>query len=295
MNGLVQRLLLLSGNARGALWMLCAAASFCSIDALAKQIGHRVDPWQISFFRCFFGGLTVLPFVLMAGRDAFRPTQFGAYLARAFFAYGSLSLIFYAVNHMPLAEAVTLTFTRALFMVLLAALFLGERLRWRRSLATVIGFIGVLIMAPPLTLSLDSAPLAAIGAALCTALVGVTVKGYSVRDRPETLIVFFGLLGSLIALPAALLVWRHPSLPDLLVLLMIGAGGSLAQYCTIRGYRVAEATAIEPVDYARFIFALAFGITLFGELPGLMTWIGAAIIILSTLYIARRDAQVRRA
>ena len=71
----------------------------------------------------------VISIALMAGRGAFRPTQFGAYLLRAFFAYGALSLIFYAVNHMPLAEAATLTFTPALLMVLLAALFLDEPIR----------------------------------------------------------------------------------------------------------------------------------------------------------------------
>jgi drug/metabolite transporter (DMT)-like permease len=291
--GLAQRLARLSDNARGALWMLLAAGSFTFIDALARQVGQRIDPLQISFFRCAFGGLAILPFVLLAGRAAFRPTQLGGHVARALFSYIALSLIFYAVSRMPLAEAVTLTFTRALFMVLLAAVFLGERIRWRRSCATIVGFAGVLIMAPPLTLEFDPGLAAAIGAAFFTALVGVTLKGLSLRDRPVTIILCFGIISSLLALPAAIYVWRDPTPIELVGLALIGAGGSLAQYCSIRGYRIAEATAIEPFDYSRFIYALAFGLILFGELPGPATWAGAALIVVSTLYIARRDGQIR--
>ena len=284
----------LPGNARGALWMLGAVTAFACMDALIKWVGQTLDPFQIALFRCLFGGLFVLPFALREGPSALRTRRWGGHLGRALIGYTAMTLGFYAVTHLPLADATALSFTRPLFMIVLAVLFLGEAVRWRRWSATGIGFLGVLVMARPGEGGFDFAALVAIAATLFVAGVGVMLKRLSATERPETIIFYFTVISSLLALGPALYVWRTPRWIDIAIMMLLGGLGSLGQYLTIRAYRVAEATAVDPVDYARLLLATGFGFALFAELPDRWTALGAAIIIGSTLYITRREARLGR-
>jgi drug/metabolite transporter (DMT)-like permease len=121
------------------------------------------------------------------------------------------------------------------------------------------------------------------------------LKRLSTTERPETIIFYFTVISSLMALGPALYVWRTPSWTDMAIMVLLGALGSLGQYQSIRAYRIAEATAVDPVDYARLLIATGFGLSLFSELPDLWTVAGALIIIASTLYITRREARLGRA
>ena len=286
----------LAPNVRGALWMLLAAMIWSINEATIKGLGRSLDPFQISFFRCVFGGLTVLPFIFaMAGRRAFRTQRFGAHFVRAAAGYIAMALAFYSIVNMPLADATALGFTRPLFMVVLAVLFLGEIVRWRRWTATAVGFLGVVVMARPGLESIDLALAAAVGGAFFVALVSVMIKKLAETEHPATIIFYFGVISSTLALGPALLVWRTPTLIEFLILAGIGAFGSLGQYLTILAFRVGEATAVDPFDYVRIVWATIFGYFFFAELPDLYTLLGAAIIIASTYYIARREARIRQA
>jgi drug/metabolite transporter (DMT)-like permease len=284
----------LPNNARGALWMLAAVSVFSTMDAAIKLLGQTLDSFQIALFRCVFGGLAILPFALRGGFGALRTKRWGGHLGRALIGYTAMVLGFYAVTHMPLADATALSFTRPLFMIVLAVLFLGEQVRWRRWSATTVGFLGVMVMARPGEADLDIATLSAIGATLFVAGVGVMLKRLSATERPETIIFYFTVISSALALGPALYVWRTPTLVEFIGLSAIGALGSLGQYFTIRSYRIAEATAVDPVDYTRLLIATAFGFLLFRELPDVWTLVGALIIIASTLYITRREARLGR-
>jgi drug/metabolite transporter (DMT)-like permease len=288
------RLRRLPDNARGALWILGAVSVFAIMDASIKWVGQTLDPFQIAFFRCVFGGLFVLPFALRHGPQAVRTRRWGGHLARALIGYTAMILGFYAVTHLPLADATALSFTRPLFMIVLAVLFLGEQVRWRRWSATGIGFLGVLVMARPGDSGFDFAATVAVTATLFVAGVGVMLKRLSATERPETIIFYFTLTSSLLALGPALYVWRTPGWAEWAVMILLGALGSLGQYLSIRAYRIAEATAVDPVDYARLLLATGLGLALFGELPDRWTLLGALIIIGSTLYITRREARLGR-
>jgi drug/metabolite transporter (DMT)-like permease len=285
----------LAPNVRGALWMLLAALIWSVNEATIKGLGRSLDPLQISFFRCFFGGLTVLPFIFVsAGTRAFRTQRFGGHFIRAAAGYVAMALAFYSIIHMPLADATALGFTRPLFMVVLAVLFLGEAVRWRRWTATAVGFLGVIVMARPGLETIDLALAAAIGSAFFVALVSVMIKKLAETEHPATIIFYFGIISSTLALGPALFVWRTPTLLEFFVLAGIGAFGSLGQYLTILAFRVGEATAVDPFDYARLLYATIFGFLFFAELPDGYTLLGATIIIGSTWYIAQREARLRR-
>lgn len=295
--GIAARCTALPGNVRGALWMLLAGAVFTAQGALVKLLGMRLDSFQIAFFRCAIGVLTIAPFIvgpyLTQGATAlFMTGRPWMHLARALVGVGGLFCGFYAVTHMPLADATAISFTKPLFMIVLAVLFLGEQVRWRRWTATAVGFAGVLIIMRPGTQSFQPAALVALLGSFLVADVIVLVKKLSATERNVTILFYFAVITAIVAAVPALFVWQTPTRYELGLLVLVGIAATLGQACSLRAYRAGEATAVVPFDYARLVFAAAYGYLFFAEVPDMWTWIGAAVLVASTLYIALRDIRV---
>ena len=287
------RVAALPPNVRGALWVLLAGIFFSVMGVLIKLLGERLDSFQIAFFRALFGLLAVLPFVWGIGLSELKTQYPVKHLVRGIMGVTAMFCGFYAITHLALADAVAFTFTRPLFLIPLAVLFLGEQVRARRWTATGVGFIGVLIMLRPGG-SMELAALVAIVGAFLVAAVSVLIKQLTVTEKPTTLLFYFGIVSTTVALGPALLVWTPPTWQELLMMAAVGACGASAQTCMIRGFAVGEATAVVPFDYARLIFAGLFGFFIFTEVPDLWTVAGALLLVGSTLYIALREARLGR-
>ena len=248
-----------------------------------------MDSFQIAFLRTLFGFFVILPFALRRGLIGLRTKVIKLHLTRAAVGILGMLSIFYAITQLPLADAVALTFTRPLFLILLAVLLLGETIRWRRWTATAVGFIGVLVMVQSQA-EFELASVVALFGALMVALVSVFLKKLSVTEAPTTMMFYFGLFASIISSIPAMFVWVTPSIEDLAVLVLLAFFGSGANFCAIRAFSVGEATAVAPFDYTRLIFSGILGYLVFAEVPTLMMLIGALIIVASSLYIVRREA-----
>ena len=291
----IQAWLRLSANTRGIVWMLLSGVLFSCMAALIKFVGSEIDSFQMAFFRTGFGLLAILPFVFLSGGlRVIRTRRLGGHFMRGLCGAIAMCSMFYAISELPLADATAYTFTKPLFLVLLAALFLGEPVRLRRATATAIGFGGILLMLQGQGFrgELEWAALVALGGAAMVAIVVVQVKRLMCTESPLTVLFWFGVISTLLTLAPALYVWVHPTWEELGLLVAIGITGASAQSCIIRGYRVAEATVIAPFDYVRLLYAAAFGFFLFGEVPGWWTIAGAAVVVAATLYIAFREAQL---
>jgi len=283
----------LSGNARGALWMALAALSFALQGVFVKSLAGRIDPLEIVFFRCAVGLLATLPFALRPALDGIRTRRPGLHLARGAIGAVNMFCVFFALSHMPLAEATAISFSSPLFMIVLAVLFLGERVHWRRWSATAVGFLGVVVMLRPSAGAIQSAALVALLGAFLVATVGVMIKKLTATERPVTILFYFGVVASLVSVAPAIAVWVTPTAEDLVALVAVGLFGVVAQLCVIGAYRAGEATAVTPFAYAQILFAALFGALLFAEVPGAVAVAGAAIVVISTLYIARREARLK--
>lgn len=278
-------------NVRGALLVLGSAILFTSMATLAKHLGESLNFFQVVFFRTLVGLLFVLPFLANAGMDAVRTTKPGLHTLRGVMGNTAMILGFYALIHLPLADANAISFARALFLVPLAIVFLGETVGARRISATAVGFLGVLIMLRP-TGTIEPAAMAAVGQSVFVAATIVCVKILSRTDRPVTLLFYSGVFGLIITALPAWYVWQAPSLWQLGLLVLMGALGVSAQTCFVNAYRVGEATALAPFDYTRLLFAAIAGLLFFGDVPDAYTLAGAAIIVAATLYIGRREAKL---
>ncbi|MBM3571362.1 MAG: DMT family transporter [Alphaproteobacteria bacterium] len=285
-----ERLALLRPNTRGALWMLIATCFYSASSIISKELGSRVDPLVISFFRSMFGLAVLLPFLTQHGISAFYTNRLHLHLLRGAVGVTSMMCSFYAIVHLPLAESTALDFTKPLFMIFLAVMFLNETVRWRRWTATLWGFTGVIIMVRPGLGAIDPAILVGLaGAALAACSTGI-IKKLSETERQMTIMIYFGVLSTVGSFGPALTAWRWPSLLDLMMLFVLGAVSTFGQFCAIRSYHAADATIVVPIDYIRLIFALIAGYVIFNELPDLWSLLGAALIIGATLYITVRES-----
>lgn len=284
----------LSANVRGALWMLASAVSFTLMTSLIKFLGDYSPALQ-TFYRQAAGLLVLAPLILRDPAGAFRTTRPGILLFRSLAGTLGMALAFWAYQQMPLADANALSFTRTLWIVPLAIFVLREKTGPWRLGATLVGFVGVLIMLQPSIANAVGWPAAA---ALTSALLfAMTVTGmkFMTRDHSVTvLIVWSAVLGLVLATPLAILEWRWPTPLDLALLAAMGVLGLATQTCYIKGMALGDAAAMAPIDYTRLVFAILFGFLLFREIPNLITMVGALIVIGSTLVITLRELRSRQ-
>lgn len=287
----------LSPNLRGILLMLLAYAIFTIEVAGARALGGVVPTEQVVLVRSAAQLLLVIPFVLASGAGlgilrTRRPLLHGL---RGAFSVTGLYFYFYAFGHLPIAEATTISFTKALFLVPLAALLLHESVRPARWIAAALGFAGVLLVARP---GFDAAGLPAL-AGLLGAMTGAGIllvtKLLAAEESPLAIMVYVAIVTTGVALVPGVLAWQAPEGEALLWLVLIGLSGPLGQYVNICAIRAAEASALAPVDYVRLLYGITAGYLLFAELPDGGTLAGAAVIVASTWFLARREARPRPA
>ncbi|HRE43320.1 MAG TPA: DMT family transporter [Terricaulis sp.] len=286
----------LSGNLRGALWMLGSSAAFTLMTTLIKYLGDDYSPGLQAFYRAAAGLVVLLPLILRNPRGMLHTTRPGIMLYRSLAGTLAMVLSFWAYQKMPLADANALSFTRTLWIVPLAIVILHEKIGPWRMGATLVGFGGVLLMLQPdaegLTLSWPAAAALASAALFATTVTGVKVL---TRDHGAlTLMAWAAVLGFLLSMPFAIMDWRWPNLIDLALLALMGILGLVTQACYIKGMSLGDAAAMAPIDYMRLIFSILIGLTLFSEVPNLITMIGALIVIASTLFITLRELWVKK-
>jgi drug/metabolite transporter (DMT)-like permease len=285
----------LTPNLIGAGWMLASAVCFTAMTTLIKYLGAGYSPALQTFYRQLAGVLLLLPLIARDWRRAFYATRPGILFFRSAAGILATILSFYAYQQLPLADANALSFTRALWITPLAFFTLGETLGPLRIGATLVGFLGVLLMlAPSGHMRLGVAEFSALASAFLFALTIAGMKVVTRDHSPFTILVWAAFLGLAFSLPPALFSWRWPHPGDLVLLAAMGVLGVGSQACYIKGMQIGDAAAMAPIDYTRLVFAVGTGFVLFREVPGMRTLMGAAIVIGATLLITWREHHLAR-
>jgi len=283
-----------SGTLRGAMWMVLAALSFAALTSVVREMSSDMHPLELTFFRNLFGLLCMLPWFWRAGIGAVKTERLKLHAFRSMIGLAAMTFWFFAIAMMPVAEATALSFTAPLFATIGAALFLGETVRARRWAATLIGFIGTLVIVRPVGLDLGLASTLVLAASACMSMAALTVKSLSRTDSPNTIVLFMGLLMTPLSLIPALFFWTAPAPTDYLWFAAIGLFATVGQVSMARSFACADISAVLPFDFSRLIFAAILGYIFFAETPDIWTWVGAAIIFSATLYTAHRESRATR-
>jgi drug/metabolite transporter (DMT)-like permease len=280
----------LSATSRASLLMLVVAACNAIDTAIIRIVAQDLHPLEIGFFRNLFSLLLILPWLYRSGPGVFRTSRLSVHVARAVIKLAALVSLFYAITIMPLADVTAIAFTTPLFVVLGAVLFLGETMRFRRWGAVLIGFLGVLVVLRPGTAVFDPRMLAAVASAIGLAAIALLLKFLAGREPPATIVGLNLVITVPLALLLALPVWVMPG-PEVLGLMALqGALGALAQLSVTRAMALADASFLMPIEFMRLPLVVVLAYVAFGELADPWVWAGAALIFVSTFYLARRGA-----
>ena len=279
-----------------ALYMVAAAVFFAGLSAVIRYLAQETSlhPFEIAFFRNLFGFVFMLPWLARVGLSGLKTRRLFLYAWRSALGLSSMLCWFTALKMLPFAEAVALSFATPLFATVGAALVLHERVRARRWTATVVGFIGVLVIVRPGAVAFDLGAVLVIASTAISAGVTLIVKNLTRTEHPDAIATYMVLLMTPLSLVPALFVWDWPALSVWPWLAAMGALGSFGHMCFLRSFALAEASAVMPYDYTRLIFSAAIGYLAFAEIPDPLTWVGGGIIAAAAVYIARRESQLHR-
>jgi len=203
---------------------------------------------------------------------------------------GALLTYYFGLSQVPVADATALSFSVIIFSAIGAAIILNERVGIRRWGAIMLGLLGTIIILRPGIQVVSNGVLSILLSTILWAGAWLMVKILA-RDNSSVTIVFYSSLYFLIlSLPFALWHWVWPTWAQFGELLLIGVMAALGMLCTTESLKLGEASAVMPFDFTRLIWAAAIGYLYFGEFPDIWTWIGGAIVFVSTFYITYREA-----
>lgn len=283
-----------SNLVRAALLMVASAVLFGFMTVTIRLASKQLHAFEIAFFRSLFGFVFATPLLLRHGSSLLRTDKWGFYVLRCCIGIVSMLAGFWAVVHLPLAQAISLSYSTPLFVTIGAVLFLGEVVRLRRWSAVIIGFIGVLVIVRPGAADFSTASLIALLAAAMSGTVAISIKFLSRTEHPDAIVLITTGLWVVLALPAAIPVWQWPNAESWLWVVLAGGFGTVAHLLWTRALKLGEVSALTPLSFLQLPVVIVFGYFLFGEKLDIWTALGAAIIVGSNVYIAHREARLAR-
>ncbi len=280
--------------------------SFSTMEAYGKWLSLSFPVLQVVWARYTFHFVLIVVVVavlraLGRGRTLHRSRRLRAQIVRSVFLCGMTFFYFHALARLPIAEATAIIFTAPLIMSVLSGVTLGERVGWQQWCAAIVGFVGVLIVVQPFALvaalmgdadALPPGALTGVGAgvtgAVLFALYMISSRFVSVVDPPETGLFYTSLAGVVATSAAVPFDWQMPDAAGWGMLAVIGGFGALGQYLAGFAFARVPASTLAPLTYIQLLFAVSYGILLFGTVPSLNTLAGAGLIVLAGIYTYRR-------
>jgi len=277
------------------LWMAGTLVSFTLMAIAVRELSGAVHAYEIMFFRSAGALLILAPFAVAKGRTAFKTAQPQLQLFRNVIHFGAQLGWITGIMLLPLSEVFAIEFTTPVWATLIAALVLSERLNRGRIVAVVLGFLGILVILQPGVAAINTGAFAVLGAAVGFAITIVSTKALTRTDSAMTILIYMSLIQLPIGTVLAAGVWVTPDLLQLFWLLIIGAVGLSAHYCTARALALADATVVVPMDFMRLPLIGLVGFALYSESADPLVLLGAVMIFAGNYYSIRREHRLRAA
>ena len=264
-----------------ALAILCAflaALGFAIMYALIKGVGLDFGIAQLVFFRSLVALLIFSP-MLLQNRHLLKTNRLKGHLLRSIFGLTSMFCLFISAPHIPFTDLTLIIFTMPLFVTILSYPLLKEKVARNQYLIVIAGFIGIFIATEPETNNFTIHYFLAVAGSALYGLAVITIRQLGETESPGTTFFYFTIICTILSGCTLPFDWISPNSIDWAYLFGIGVFGGLAQFAMIKAYKLAPANLIAPVEYTQFLWAIVFGLVIWGEVPSLKTYIGALIII----------------
>ncbi|WP_256449479.1 DMT family transporter [Paracoccus sp. Z118] len=279
-------------NLIGIGWMVLTTLFFVGVNGIVRWIGADLPAAQSAFLRFGFGVLFLFAPLAAALRGGFPRATWRLFLLRGSVHVFAVTLWFYAMARITVAEVTAIGFLNPIIVTAGAALFLGERLGWRRTLAIAVALIGALIVLRPGMRELQTGHLAQLAAACCFGASYLVAKPLSRLAPPAAVVAMLSLIVTVGLAPVAALVWVPPSGAEYGALAAAAACGTAAHYCMTRAFAAAPMTVTQPVTFLQLIWASLLGFAVFHEPLDPWVLVGGAVMIGAISWMTWREAQL---
>lgn len=272
--------------------LLAIGATFFGsfMGAGVKLLSDDLHPIIICFYRCLMGLIIITPFVTRNNFQALKTTNMRLQIFRALINIISMICWFSAIGMMHFEKATALGFTTPLFTTILAVLVLGEVIRFHRTAALLLGFIGILIIIRPGYVPFEFGTILMLIASFSFSFVLIFVKKLSASDTSLTIIFYHLLYMTPVFFVLSLFYWQTVTLDQFIIFSMMGASGLLSHWCLAQAFKLSDTTFVMPLQFTKLIWASLIGLFIFAEQPDIWTWVGGIIIFISVVYITYREA-----
>ena len=260
------------------------------MGAGVKLLSNDLHPIIICFYRCLMGLIIITPFVARNNFKALQTDNMRLQIFRALINIISMICWFSAIGMMHFEKATALGFTTPLFTTVLAVLILGEVIRFHRTAALLLGFIGILIIIRPGYMPFEFGTILMLIASFSFSFVLIFVKKLSATDSSLTIIFYHLLYMTPAFFILSLFYWENINLNQLIIFTLMGASGLLSHWCLAQAFKMSDTTFVMPLQFTKLIWASLIGLFIFAEQPDIWTWIGGIIIFISVVYITYREA-----
>lgn len=282
----------MAGNpstARAAAWMMASIALLLLMSISGRAITREIDVFQAMEMRSVIAFFMLLPLVFREGgfkamRTGILPSHIGRNVAHYIGQFAWLM----GLTIIPLAQVIAIEFTAPIWAAIMAAMFLGERLTWRKIVAISFGLVGVVLIVRPGSAALNPGHLIVLGAAFVFAISFIMTKALTRTDSVTNIIFWMLIIQSIIGLVPALRVWVWPSAGLWPWIVLLAFTGTFAHYCGAKALSYAEAMVVMPMDYLRVPASAALGYLLYAEAIDGLTALGAGLILFGNLFNLRR-------
>ena len=269
---------------KAALWMAGWLACMVVMAVAGRETTRELDVFQAMVLRSLIGLVLLYPLIhLNGGLRTMRTAHPLQQLARNVVHYGAQFSWLMALNLIPLAQVISIEFTLPIWTAIMAVAFLGERMGLWKSLAVVLGLVGVAIIVRPFNGTVSPGQLVALCASLGFAASVIFVKSLTRTDKPIVIMFWMMAIQSVIGLVPGLMVWRWPSAHVLPWLLVFAFVGTYSHYCMARAMLHADATVVVPMDFLRVPLAALTGWLVYSEKVDAYVAAGAALILVGNL------------
>lgn len=259
-------------------------------DIMTKYLGQGYNFNQVVFFRFLFASLTLLPFMLV-DLKSFKTNRIYVHMLRGALLYGGIGMWIVGLNIVQISTAVVINFTIPLFILVLAFIFLKEKVGLHRWVATFVGFIGIIIVNNPSSMNFNYYSVVLLLASLLFASLDVINKYFVVKETILGMLFYSSLFTTMFSFIPAINYWVTPSTTDLILLFVLGAGANLLLFCLLKSFEKIDASSVAPLRYFELVIASIFAYFAFNEIPDSSTIVGAIIIIPATLFVILYDAK----
>jgi drug/metabolite transporter (DMT)-like permease len=278
-----------SSTLRGVLWMSGAVLSFCGMAIAARELLRTMGTFEILFFRTVVAFVIVLALAARYGTAGLRTRRIGVHLWRNLFHFGGQAAWVFSIGVLPLATVFAIEFTMPIWVAVLAALILGERITRSKVVMLALGIVGVLVILRPGLGFFEPAALVMLFGSMCFAMNMIGTKRLSGTDSPLSVLFWMSVIQTPISLAAALPAWVGPGARDIPWIVAMGIGSFAAHYCLTRAMHLADATVVVPVDFFRLPLIAVVGAAVYGEAFDPFTLAGAALMFAGTYYSLSRE------